>query len=78
MGILHNPVDVGVCVPDCSSIPECTPDEITCDLSTFTNYPGVEEQPVTEEEMKKHADKDHVVAFNTVKQLTGFVEGKPI
>ena len=64
--------------PDCSDTPECKPGEIACDPATFSNYPGVEEQPVTEEEMTKHIDKEHVVAFNTVKQLTGFGEGKPI
>ena len=28
--------------------------------------------------MTKHVDEDHVVAFSSVQQLTGFVEGKPI
>ena len=77
MGILHNPVIGGV-FPDSSDTPECKPDEITCDPATFTNYPGVEEQPVTEDEMTKHIDKEHVVAFSTGKQLIGLVDGKPI
>ena len=58
-GISHKPVNVGV-FPDCTDTP---------DPATFSNYPGVEEQPVTEEEMTKHIDKEHVVAFNIVKQL---------
>ena len=28
--------------------------------------------------MKKHIEKEHVVAFDTFEQLAGFVEGKPI
>ena len=27
--------------------------------------------------MSKHIEKEHLVAFNTFEQLTGFVEGKP-
>ena len=45
--------------------------------SYVKNYPGVENQAITGDEMKKHVDKDHLVAFNTFEQLTGFVEGKP-
>ena len=75
MGILHTPVNVGV-FPDCTDRRECGPDEILCNASTFRNYPGVEDQAVTEEEMAKHIEEDHVAAFNTFEQLSGFADGK--
>ena len=60
-----------------ADIPECSPDEIICNATTFRNYPGVEDQAITGKEMGKHIEKGHVAAFSTFKQLTGFVEGKP-
>ena len=76
MGILHTPKNVGV-FPECEGTPECSPDAIICNAATFKNYPGVENQAIACDEMKKHIDKEHLVAFNTFEQLTGFVEGKP-
>ena len=46
-------------------------------MATFRNYPGVEDQAITGDEMKKHIDKDHLVAFDTREQLTGYVQGSP-
>ena len=76
MGILHIPKNVGV-FPECEGAPECSPDAIICNAATFKNYPGVENQAVTGEEMEKHIDKEHLVAFDSFQQLTGFVEGTP-
>ena len=78
---IHNlkcshPVIVGV-FPDCTDIPECSPDYIICNAATFRNYPGVEDQAVIGEKMGKHIEKDHVAAFSTFQQLTGFVKGTP-
>ena len=76
MGILRTPKNVGI-FPEVEGTPECSPDAISCNAATFKKIPGVENQAITGDEMKKHVDKDHLVAFNTFEQLTGFVEGKP-
>ena len=63
--------------PEVEGSPECSPDAINCNMATFRNYPGVEDQTITGEEMEKHIDKEHLVAFDTREQLTGYVEGTP-
>ena len=77
MGILHSPLNVGA-LPDCIDLAECGPDEIVCNAAPFKNDPGVEDQKITGDEMAKHIEKEHVVAFDTFEQLSVFVEGKPI
>ena len=62
MGILHLPKNVGV-FPDCDGAPECSPDAIICNVATFKNYPGVENQAITSDEMEEHIDKEHLVFF---------------
>ena len=46
-------------------------------MATFRNYPGVEDQAITSDEMEKHIEKGHLVAFDKREQLTGYVEGTP-
>ena len=74
MGILHTPENVGIS-PEVEGAPECSSDAISCNAATFKTYPGVKNQAITGDEMKKHVDKDHLVVFNTFERLTGFVEG---
>ena len=76
MGILHTPKNVGI-FPVVEGTPECSPDAISCNMATFRNYPGVEDQAITGEEMAKHIEKGHLVAFDKREQLTGYVEGTP-
>lgn len=76
MGILHTPVNVGV-VPECTDMLECSPDDIICNAATFKNYPDAENQAIIGGESEKHIEKDHLAAFDTFQQLTGFVEGTP-
>jgi len=76
MGILHTPKNVGI-FPEVEGTPECSPDATSCNMATFWNYPGVEDQAITGEEMDKHIEKGHLVAFDKREQLTGYVEGTP-
>ena len=76
MGILHTFKNVGI-FPEVEGSPECSPDAINCNMATFRNYPGVEDQAITGEEMDKHIEKGHLVAFDKREQLTGYVEGTP-
>ena len=76
MGILHTPKNVGI-FPEVEGTPECSHDAISCNMATFRNYPGVEDQAITGEEMDKHIEKGHLVAFDKKEQLTGYVEGTP-
>ena len=57
MGIIHTPKNVGI-FPEVEGTPECSPDAISCNMATFRNYPGVEDQAITGDEMKKHIDKE--------------------
>ena len=76
MGIMHTPKNVGI-FPVVEGTPECSHDAICCNMATFRNYPGVEDQAITGEEMGKHIEKGHLVAFDKKEQLTGYVEGTP-
>ena len=51
---------------------------LRCDADEFRNYHGVEEHPVTEQEMQTHIDDGHLVEFDTYEELSAFVKGKPV
>ena len=48
-----------------------------CDEQSFRNYPGVEDQVITETELQGHLDKGHLAAFDTHQQLQDYLGGKP-
>ena len=75
-GILHQPLDPGI-FPDAAAPPQINPIELTCDVTTFRNYAGVEEHSTTEEEMQAHIDKHHLREFDTFEELSQYVGGKP-
>ena len=55
-----------------------TPESLYCDEISFKNYPGVEEQDVTEQEMQAHFDKGHLMAFGTYEELAASINGQPV
>ena len=52
------------------------PQDIHCDEQQFLNYPGVEEQDITDAEFSSHLEKGHLVAFDTYAELAQFVESQ--
>ena len=76
-GILHQPLDAGI-FPDCPAPADNRPEDIQCDEKSFRDYPGVEEQYITETELLRHLAKGHLAAFDTYAELEAFVGGKPV
>ena len=65
--------------PECSRPADVQPQDLHCDEQQFRNYPGVEEQDITDAELAAHLKKGHIVAFDTHAKLAQFVESdKPI
>ena len=67
-GILHQPVDVGI-FPDCSAPSDNLPASLHSDWQQFQNYPGVEDQEITENELQGHLDKGHMASFDSHARL---------
>ena len=67
---LHDP-----CIfPECSRPADVQPQDLHCDEQQFRNYPGVEEQDITDAELAAHLKKGHIVAFDTYAELAQFVD----
>lgn len=64
--------------PPCSKPAEMEPLDLHCDMQTFQNYPGVEEQAITDAELTAHLGKGHIIAFDTKAELAEYVGGPPI
>ena len=47
------------------------------DAEIFRNYYGVEQHPVTEEELQMHITAGHLAEFDTFEQLSEFVNATP-
>ena len=43
---------------------DAQPEDLRCDERRFNNYPGVEYQDVTDNELESHLKKSHLAAFN--------------
>ena len=67
-GITEVIKDPGI-FPACPRPAELQPEDIYCDEQQFRNYPGVEEQEITDAELSAHLDKGHLCAFDTHKEL---------
>ena len=76
-GILYPIVDPGI-FPETSEPSENRPEDLHCDVGTFRNYAGVEDQDITEEELLAHLGKEHLIAFDTHAELSEHVGGEPI
>ena len=50
------------------------PQDLHCDEQQFQNYPGVEEQAITDAELTSHLEKGHIMAFDTYAELCEFVD----
>ena len=50
------------------------PQDLHCDEQQFRNYPGVEDQNITDAELTAHLEKGHMVAFDTYAELSEFVD----
>ena len=55
-GIAEHIRDPGI-FPQCPRPAELQPEDIHCDEQNFRNYPGVEEQEITDAELSAHLDK---------------------
>ena len=71
-GIVEHIKDPGI-FPVCPRPAELQPEDIYCDEQQFCNYPGVEEQEITDAELSAHLDKGHLCEFDTHEELAKFV-----
>ena len=68
-------LDPGI-FPPCSKPAEMQPQDIfTKEHRDFRNYPGVEEQQITDDELTAHLEKNHIAAFDTLEELKAYVDG---
>ena len=65
---MHRIIDPGI-FPETSTPSETRPEDLHCDEKTFRNYAGVEEQDITEAELRTHLDKGHLIAFDAHEEL---------
>ena len=63
--------------PTCSRPADVQPQDLQCDHQQFKNYPGVEEQDITDKELSAHLEKGHVAACDSFGELSDFVDGEP-
>ena len=62
--------------PPCSKPAELEPQDVfTTEHREFKNYPGVEDQQITDDELAAHLDKHHIAAFDSLEELKEFVKG---
>jgi len=74
-GIEAPVLDPGI-FPPCLKPAEMNPlDIFTKRHSEFRNYPGVEEQQITDDELSAHLAKDHIAAFDSLEELRAYVKG---
>ena len=77
-GITGHLKDPGI-FPECHRPADLQPQDLHCDEQQFENYPGVEEQAITDSELAAHLAKGHIRAFDTYSELAAFVDsGEPI
>ena len=55
-GITSQLIDPGI-FPQCSRPADVQPEDLRCDEQQFRNYPGVEEQAITDAELSSHLEK---------------------
>ena len=60
--------------PKCQRPADQQPQDLHSDEKQFRNYPGVEEQEITDAELAAHLEKEHIVAFDTYAELAEFVQ----
>ena len=60
-------------LPQCQRPADQHPQDLHCDEQQFRNYPGVEDQDITDAELAARLAKGHLVAFDTHAELTAFV-----
>ena len=72
-GITSRLVDPGT-FPKCLRPVDLQPQGLHCDEQQFRNYPGVEEQDITDAELAAHLAKGHLAAFDSYAELTEFVD----
>ena len=59
--------------PVCEKPADAEPLDMHRDSQHFRNYPGVEEQEITAQELQQHLDKGHIAAFDTEEELVAHV-----
>ena len=74
-GITSQLIDPGI-FPQCSRPADVQPEDLRCDKQQFRNYPGVEEQAITDAELSSHLEKGHIVAFDTYAELAQFADAE--
>ena len=75
-GIKTQLIDPGT-FPTCHKPAELEPQDPHCDEQQFRNYPGVEEQDITDAELTAHLANGHLAAFDTHAELEEFVDNNP-
>ena len=70
-GILEQLMQPGIC-PKFHRPADIQPQDLHCDQQQFKNYPGVEEQDITDAELAAHLAKGHLRAFDTHAELADF------
>ena len=71
------PTDVGGIFPSAERPAAEGLATLRCDADEFRSYHGVEEHPVTEQEMQTPIDDGHLAEFDTYDELSEFVGGAP-
>ena len=74
-GITQDLIDPGI-FPACSRPAEVQPENLECNSRQFKNYPGVEENQITDAELASHLEKGHLKAFDTYEELRLYVDAQ--
>ena len=74
-GITQDLIDPGI-FPACSRPAEVQPENLECNSRQFKNYPGVEENQITDAELASHLEKGHLAAFDTYEEMRLYVDAQ--
>ena len=74
-GIKQDLIDPGI-FPACNRPAEVQPENLECNSRQFKNYPGVEENAITDEELAAHLEKGHIAAFDSYEQMRLYVDAQ--
>ena len=76
-GITQVPEPCGIfpCLDDVAGL---SPEQLSCDIESFQNYPGVDGDDDAIEDIVEHIAKGHLKAFASVEELRNFLGSEPI
>ena len=72
-GIKQPILDPGI-FPSVDKPAETEPEHLQCNSRQFKNYPGVEEDQITDSELAAHLEKGHLAAFDTYDEMRHYVD----